>query len=418
MKDTSKNNVIKNIFESIKPYFKRYWLRVTVYSLHSLWLILITFWLLEQNITYGDEGFLAKWSTVIKKVLLKIDKKPQRSELLFINCSYDNALTSLNDENGFEIGNQVITDRKKLARLFEIMNNNPDNQKYVLCDIFFKDPSENDSILNSQISKVKNIIVPYHLDNNNVSTQPIFKVNKGLADYKIIELSFLKYSLFEYDTLKSIALKMYEDIFSIKSYRYGLLNNVGGKLSFNTLFIDYKVRYYDILEGQSDEPYPYVNLGEFISLPDSIITATMKNRIIIIGDMKTIDMHQTVIGKIPGPLILLNVYLMLANNEHVIYNFFIFILFAGYFLITMELFGTRKIKETGIVKKLTETRARKFVYKYFSYVFYLTIISIVTYSLYNIHINILLIAVYLKLTESAVNRIRHKKQKRILNQLI
>ena len=84
--------------------------------LHAVVLVIATLWLLQQNYTYGDERFVIRWSSIIKKIVFKIDDKPPRNDLLFINTSYDNMLIDRLDDDGFQIGNQVITDREKLAR--------------------------------------------------------------------------------------------------------------------------------------------------------------------------------------------------------------------------------------------------------------------------------------------------------------
>jgi len=82
----------------------------------------------------------------------------------------------------------------------------------------------------------------------------------------------------------------------LKNILYFLNNH----LSFNTIVIDFRVRYYDIQEGKSATPYPYVNLGEFLSLPDSIISQTIKDKIIVMGDLQDRDIHKIILGTMPG----------------------------------------------------------------------------------------------------------------------
>ena len=284
---------------------------ITISALHALFLVIASLWILQQNFTYGDERFVIRWSSVIKKMVFKIDDKPPRNDLLFINTSYDNMLIDRIDADGFSVGNQVITDREKLSRLFEIMKNNNSNHKYVICDIFFQNPSPYDSSLNENLIKVKNIIIPYHIGTENAMQEPIFNINKGFSDYNLIEDSFLKYSLMQNDSQPSLPLKMYMDMYNADFKSKGIISFMNGKPAFNTVIIDFKVRYYDISEETSQNPYPYVNLGEFLSLPDSLISETLKNRIVIIGDLQEGDMHQTLIGTMPGSIILLNVFLTL-----------------------------------------------------------------------------------------------------------
>lgn len=63
---------------------------------------------------------------------------------------------------GFPIGNQAITGRKKLSGFFHLLNQNPDSQKHVIRDIFFKDTSPDDSALEAESLKYqRNNIVSY-----------------------------------------------------------------------------------------------------------------------------------------------------------------------------------------------------------------------------------------------------------------
>lgn len=385
--------------------------------LHSIFLILVTFWLLSKNMTYGDEIFLFKWSSVVKKLVLKIDSKPPVNKLLFINVSYDNMLVDKTDEDGFVIGNTTAVDRQKLADFFGIVNDVPDSYRYILCDIFFADPSPYDEILRAQLSKAKNIIIPYHLDKNKTPILPLFNVNKGLADYNVIDNSFLKYSISKDDTIKSLPLKMFEDISGRKFRKEGFFYRLDDKMTLNNIIIDFKVRYFDIFEESSETHYPYVNLGEFLSLPDSLIKAGISDRIIVMGDFRERDIHKTILGNMPGPLILLNVFLTLSDGENIIgWNFFL-ILFIGYFLISLDVFSAKNILDRKYIKKLLKYKSGTFIVKFLGYVFYLGVLSVILYMIGNIHINILIIAVYLKILESVVDAFRSKDEKNIIKKI-
>ena len=401
-------------FNKIKKIAGNKRFRLTAASiLHALFLVAATLWLLQQNYTYGDERFVIRWSSIIKKMIFNLDNKPPRNDLLFINTSYDNMLIERLDDDGFEIGNQVITDREKLSRLFEIMKNSNSNHKYVICDIFFKDPSPYDSALDENLINLKNIIIPYHLGSDNKVQDPIFNINKGFSDYNIIEGSFLKYSLMQMDSLPSLPLKMYMDLYNASFISKGIISMMNGKPAFNTIIIDFKVRYYDINEDLSPEPYPYVNLGEFVSLPDSVISNTIKDRIVIIGDLQDRDMHQTLVGNMPGAIILLNIFLTLKESENLIKPLFLFILFITYFLISLDVFSDKTILERKYIKKLSQHRIGKFFVRLLKYIFYLIIASVIIYILYNIHINILIIAIYFKLIDSLLIKLRNRREEKL-----
>ncbi len=402
---------MKRILQRLKQNKHRTRL-ITISLLHTFFLIFISLWLVNQHIVYGDERILFQVTAGLKKVILGIEKKPDPKDYIFINNSYDNILIDRLDEEGFPVGNQPITDRRKLALLFDRLNKRPDSYKYIVCDIFFKDSSQYDSIFISKITRTKNIIIPFHLTDSGSVDLPFLNINQGLADYKAIRYVFMKYALTSNDTLKSLPLKMYEDITGKKFINKGMLSYIDGKPSFNTIIIDFKLRYYELLDRNSDRMYNIVNLGELLRMNDSVFYRAVNNKIILIGDFYERDIHQTLFGKMSGTLILLNVYFTLINGENFISIGLFLLLFIGFFLISLELFSDKSLGERKIVAKYSQKKFGKFVLRILSYVIYLAVLSILTYLIFNIHLNILILAVYLKSIDSFLKYLRERKNKK------
>jgi hypothetical protein len=379
---------------------------------HTLFLIFISLWLVNQHMVLGDERILFQVTAGIKKIILGIENKPDPKDYIFINNSYDNMLIERLDEEGFPMGNQPITDRRKLAMFFDRLNKRPDNYKYIVCDVFFKDSSQYDSVFISKISRTKNIIIPYHINDSGKADLPFLNINHGLADYRSVQYVFMKYALTSNDTMKSLPLKMYEDITGKKFINKGILSFVDGKPSFNTIVIDFKLRYYELLDRNAERMYNIVNLGELLRMNDSVFYKAVNNKIILIGDYYEKDIHQTLFGKMSGTLILLNVYFTLLNGENLISIGLFLILFLGFFLISTELFSDKSLGERKLIAKYTQKKFGKFILKYLSYVLYLTILSILTYLIFNIHLNILIIAIYLKSVDSLLKYFKERKNKK------
>jgi|WetSurMetagenome_2_1015567.scaffolds.fasta_scaffold06591_5 hypothetical protein len=368
--------------------------------------------LVNQHFVYGDEKVLFQVTSGIKKILLGWEEKPSVNDYIFINNSYDNMLIQKFDEEGFPVGNQPITDRKKLAMFFDRLNKRPDSYKYLVCDIFFKDSSSFDSILSSKMKDLKKCIFPYHISDSGAVETPIFNVNKGLADYRSIQYVFMKYPLIGGDTLKSLPLRMYEDLYGKQFVKKGLFSYLGGKPCFSNMVVDFKLRYYELLDRNSDVMYNLVNLGDLLRMNDTIFYKSINNKIILIGDYFEKDLHQTLFGKMSGTLILLNIYLSLVNRENIISVGLIILLFVGFFAISFDLFSSSDIKERKYVLKLSQTKFGKFLFKILSFVLYLTIISVLTYIIFNLHINILVLAIYLKGVDSMLKFFRNKKSEK------
>ena len=394
-------------------------------------MLIISYFLLDSNRTYGDDTFLVKYSSILKKLILKIDDKPSRDELLFVNVSYDPMLIDKLDADSIPIGQQIITDRSKLARFISVVNQKPDNYKYIVCDIFFKDGSEFDEELYTQLKAAKNTIIPYHGAGEDKYQIPLFDVNKGFADYDYIEGSFLKFRLLQDDTTRTIPLILFERINNGKYEKKGPFYYLNGRICFNNIILDQKVRYFDILEGYSPNPYPFVHLGEFISLTDSMINETVKNKIVLIGDFMERDMHKTVFGKTPGTIILLNAYLTLVKGDNIIPILFFPYLFICFFYLSYRVFNTdkknskikdklksifrmpwkkkkdsdpgkKKLKTGEVLKKakvidlLKQTSIGSFIFKFIGAASVFTVVSVLSYLFFNIHINVLILVLFLE----------------------
>lgn len=393
-------------------------------------MVILTFFLLESNRTYGDDTFIIKYSSIFKKLILGIDDKPGQNELLFVNVSYDPMLIEKLDADSIPVGQQVITDREKLTRFFKVINQKPDNYKYIFCDIFFKDGSEYDEDLNSEIVKAKNLVIPYHGSGEGKYQLPLFDVNRGFADYDYIEGSFLKFRLLQDDTTQSVPLILFDKINNGKFEKKGWFYFSNNKLCFNNIILDQKVRKFDIIEGMSPNPYPFVHLGEFVSLSDSMINETVKNKIVLVGDFHERDMHNTVFGKTPGTIIVLNAYLTLLAEDNVIPFLFFPYLFICYFYLSFRVFNTNKtsgvlkekiksffrlpwkhkskneskkriktgevLKKAKIIDLLKQTSIGAFIFKFIGAASLFTLVSFLSYLIFNIHVNVLILVLFLE----------------------
>ncbi len=155
-------------------------------------------------------------------------EKPDKADFLFVNVAYDKKLIQKREKGLFR-GNQEITDRKKLARFFRVLNQKPDNHRFLLCDIFFQDPCDHalqdpcaddpappcpdDSRLMAEMAKMRNLIIPYHKNEETGQWEfPIFQdIERGVADYTTGDTkgTFLKFTLMD-EGRKTIPLLMYE----------------------------------------------------------------------------------------------------------------------------------------------------------------------------------------------------------------
>ena len=361
---------------------------------HAFGLIALTFFWLNQSYTYGDEFFLVQMTSGIRHIVLK-SEKPDKDDFLFINVAYDRELIPKLDGSGFEIGNQDITDRKKLAQFSHILNENANSHKFIICDIFFKEDSPHDDLLLKEMKQMKNLIIPFHKPKSDQRDIPKFPVQSGLADYEAADTkgSFLKFRLME-DTDRSIPLIMYEKLHHAEFRETPLGYAMNGKYSLNSFILDFRVRYAYLFQG--NKGYPSAYLGNILLLPETEIREMVRDRIVIMGDFTEEDVHESVFGDIPGSLILLNAYLGLVNGDNVISIHFLIFLSVIYLMISYNMFYGKKIEERQWAIRMIRALIRGgFIAKLLDYLVIMGAVSVVSYFIFNIHVNILLIAAYL-----------------------
>ncbi|XCN71862.1 MAG: CHASE2 domain-containing protein [Candidatus Electrothrix aestuarii] len=349
-------------------------------------------------------------------------------QFVFIDVAYSRKLIAKDS------GNQDIADRALLAKFFNVIYrlNNP--QKFVLCDILFDDPSSEDALLTEEMKQVNNLIIPHRLTEHDESTSkfsPPSNIHRGFVEYTAADTSgtFLKYPLikrYEGQYYKSLPLRMYEEIHHVTFEPGIFLSEIQNKFSLNAFVVDFRIQ----------KALPYHRLSElFIQkngrsiYSDQDILEMIKNRIVVIGDFSGRDVHETIMGNMPGTVILVNAYLALVHGDNFVSGHFLLFLFSCYLLISYNIFCYKNFTERKTVKKtitgfnkmatwliskveclakLVRT-ASKLKWKYVAYPFLLaTLFSLFLMLFFRIHINILIFGSYLAILESVIR----KKRKR------
>lgn len=289
----------------------------------------------------GEEQLLTKIDVAKEMILTRHYKAPY--DFVFINVGKDLALVK--DDNGGDI---VITDRAKLASFFKILADRNEH-RYLLADIFFDLPSDQDSLLASEIHRMKRAIFPMHLSDTGVLTS-VFPVPAAVADYNTNAKSFSKFRLMYRDSLKTLPVAIHEALQPVKytSGSWGVFCN--NKYCLQTIPPRYYIRMYQLTQAKD---YPYFNLGDLLVLSNdsSFYNQFLKNRFIVLGNFET-DIHSTPIGKMPGALILLNTYLSLLSGKQVPGPGWFIILFGLFFMVNLYLFfGKVKIPKISAREK-------------------------------------------------------------------
>lgn len=364
-------------------------------------MFLLTFWLWGLPWLAGDEKFMI-WATGTVK--LKTREIPKSEDYLLINVSNDLLLIDKSDEFGIPVGNQAITDRNKLGRLFQVLNQQKPGVRYILLDIRFDQGSQYDSILNAELKLRDDVIISYHLNESNSPVYPVFgEVNRGLSDYVIANIfeGVYKFQLYFQDSLKLTPLKMYEEIQGESSDHWGPFVRFKDWTTINHFILNYRLLQKDIYNQEVG--FNPVNLGELLLLPDEDVSKFLKDKFIVIGDFYENDMHETLFELTSGPLILLNSFLSLEYRDTRITFFFFFILSLFYLFLSYIVIYPEDLIEKYIRKRFGKIKWVANLTSFFIYLAFLILCSIIIYFLFNIHINVFFLALYLFIIEKLSN---------------
>jgi hypothetical protein len=376
---------------------------------NSIAMIFFTFYLMKLPWLAGDEKFLIWSSSAVKLPYREI---PPSDEYAFINTSYDLQLIDRYDEFGFPIGNQVITDREKLALFLDIIGKGAAKPKYVICDVHFVDSTYADQQLHEALQQLDNVIISSHLNDAGQVETPIFDdINRGLSDYVIGNIfdGVYKYQLIYQDSLHLTPLKVYEDISGEKAEMVGPLVKIGDRYTLNNFIMNYRLLQKDIVDLEAG--FNPVSLGELLFLEDKDIQDFTAGKIVVIGDFFENDTHETLFEITAGPLIILNAFLTIREGDTIVNIWFFLLLFAVYLYLSYMVFVEGDYMEQKIVQKFGTIAIAKYLAGFASYITILAVLSLTTFFLFNIHLNIFFLSLAFYALDKIVGFIYSKTKK-------
>ena len=375
---------------------------------NTLLMLVLTFYLMKLPWLAGDEKFLI-WGTTVLDFANR--DKPNSEDFALINTSYDLQLIDRYDEFGFPVGNQAITDRQKLAQLLQAINEGQEKPKYVIIDIHFVDSSGADDDLYAALQRMDNVILSAHIDDTGILEKPIFSgINYGISDY-LIGSAFdgvYKYQLFYNDSSRMLPLKVYESLHNLQSKKVGPFVRIGERWTMNNFIMNYRILQKDIYDLTAG--FNPVNLGELLYLSPEDIQDFVGGKVVVIGDFFENDMHETVLEITSGPLILLNALLTLQHEDTIANIWLLLFLSLVYGYLSYLALVEGDLVEKWI-NKISGKQFTKYLAGFASYMLVLSIASLVTYWLFNIHINVFFIALAFYIVDQVTNYLGHRLSK-------
>lgn len=273
------------------------------------------------------------------------------SDFVAVNVAYDKQLAETYDEYDRLIGYTPIVDRAKLLRFLQIASKS--DYRYIFLDIRFEKglDTENDSALFALINSMPRIVVSTHRQSDDFECNPALAPEKtAYADYRIKRGN--PFSRYEYlqDGNESVALRLYRDLNngSIEAKPHYFTEN--GSLCYNMQFISIPKRVL-LPEKESGEiRYPYLGVHFLDCYTDEELADLLDNRIVLVGDFDN-DVHDALIGSVPGPTLSFYAYKALLEGKHKVNYWLQAFLFVPYVFISYRLINKKQNSEDEAASK-------------------------------------------------------------------
>ena len=233
--------------------------------------------------------------------------------VMMVNVHYDKVFALERVDNKPK-GYESVTDHRKLLTFLKKLKDY-DNYKYIMLDLYIEKDiaQECDSELISLIESMDRIVVPIPLGG-------LEKIDKRLVSHAAMakygstlwENDFVKYPYYS-DGVKSIPLKMYEDVTGRTIFDYKLFAWDRGIARKNVL-LTYEFRElvfaYHLGQGILGGSLAGIRSEGILNKPQKF-----KDKYILIGDFNE-DRHDTFLGEMSGTTINFNAFISLLHGKH------------------------------------------------------------------------------------------------------
>ena len=265
-------------------------------AISGLVIFVISWFYLNSYYTLSVEDTLYNTEAIIRHGLFK-EKPKKNKQFVFISTGKD--LNLVNDTGAY--GNIVVSDRYKIFKFLQAINNAKVKPEFVLLDLQFYYPytsSDADSIrkitgkqnmgvflpdksiddsLQAEIKKNGRVAVSVLFDKNKIDT-PIYKAAYGIADYKTYGTTINKFRL-TYPDLKAVSIPclLNQKMDNAEYSGNSLATFCNRHLCFNYIWPGY---YYDEDAVKSDSTYQLYHIGALTGLAGSaaMIESIVKNK--------------------------------------------------------------------------------------------------------------------------------------------
>jgi hypothetical protein len=363
-------------------------------SFLSGFIILIITWVCQNhNFSFSaEDSFISKLSYWKFKVF---SSKPKHNAgFVFINTGKDLALV----DDTAESGNIAVSDREKLYQLLHFVDSIPQKPVFTVVDLqFYYRYSINpviDTLMQDVMNKNQNLLIAILPDNTAKSgyALPLYKAKYGYSEYATYGSGFNKFRIVNQRNIHSIPVIMHEAVNGAVYKDNGIYATCNGKLCMSAIWPSYYLNDIDLMQNKYSPHSQYYTLGDIVlgmqANPEAF-SKVFENKIMIVGNFE-LDTHTTPLGKMPGSVIVADIYLSLLNNHHIVSIWFLLlslIVFSG--LSYLAWFS--KVPEVKLrFNFIFSPHLVHFIKSYISYFGSMFFLSVIALFLFNIQVALFL----------------------------
>ena len=398
---------ISKIFVRLRSFARRKQKALWISLFNAILLTFLVYILNNQALFTGENLDYFTWIQWLKDKVSDEKNGLADDNTFYVNVSYDKKLVPYADASDIELGTIPVTDREKLLRFLNALNETR-RYKYVFLDISFEKNTrtEEDSALFSLLNRMPNIVVATYEGLDEADGVP--KAKTALSQYysTIIATNFVRYK-FSYDGRRTIPLFAFHELTGKDIEPWGIIYVSEGRLATNSVFLDFPIKDFPMFDENGEQNYYNLGADVLDVMDNNDIEHLTDGKYVIIGDFIN-DVHDTYVGKLPGAVITYRAFDALMHGKHLV-SIPLLLLFALiYFLISLSLFNRTSLLSRLPFIRNSKSRILHFVASLIEYSLLLSIITIIMGIFFNVYASIVVPTLYFTLLKTIINYKRHQ----------
>jgi len=225
-----------------------------------------------------------------------------------------------------KFGPHVIPDRAKLDTLFQLLYNYTDTGKIIICDLYFDVRSDQDSALELSMSRFPHLLSTVKTNSLQEIAPNVIRAGKSATSgfhsqrepFLIFSNALFKFNLTDKNCIQTLPLLIYQQVNHHGIFCLGNTLHIGNEWYLNTVLINERLGLNVTKAEYEDQVIPIAQvINDLKGKTGSYRHALGRKKFILIGNFQE-DLHKTIFGERPGPMIIFDLYISLEQKHNMI----------------------------------------------------------------------------------------------------